>query len=170
MSDHLIRQTTFMQIVSRFFPHLGRHQNRLIKLTSFLMNLIKFLVWIDRRWLGRSCLVLKRNASLVCYDLDRIHKGDSTVVLNKLKDISRATTSETMVKLLVFNNIKGWSLFAMKRTEAQKVTARLGQRNNFSNDFNNVYTVFNFCNQLFINHKQCLHFTIDYHFIFYTKS
>ena len=170
MSDDLIRQSTFMQIISRFFSHLCRHQNRLVELTGFLMNLIKFLVGIDRRWLSRPCLVLKRNTRFFCYDLNRIHKGNSTVVLNKLKDISRATTSETMVKLLVFNDIKRRSLFTMKRTEAQKVTASLGQRNNFSNNFNNVYTVFNFCNQLFINHKQCLHFTIDYHFIFYTKS
>ena len=58
----------------------------------------------------------------------------------------------------------------MKRTEAYIIAACLTERNNFPNDFNNVDTVFNLCYLLFINHKQCLHSTTDYQFLFYTKN
>mgnify|MGYP001011853978 CR=1 FL=1 len=45
-------------------------------------------------------------------------KRTENEVFNKFKDIPRATTTETMVKLLVFNNIKGRGLFSMERTKA----------------------------------------------------
>lgn len=50
-----------------------------------------------------------------------------------------------------------------------KITASLSLENNFSMA-STMFTVFNFCNQKITSTiNEHLHFTIDYHFIFYTK-
>ena len=51
MLNDFIRQPTLIEISARFFSYLGRHQNRMIKLRCFCMNIIERLM---RMILSRS--------------------------------------------------------------------------------------------------------------------
>ena len=118
MLENIICQPPLVEISSRFLAHLGRHQDRMIKLSCLGMDVVERLM---RMALSRSviarCLHSQRNPCPFCYNLHSIHKGNASIILNEFEDIARLAAAKTVIKLLVLYNVKRGRLFTVKGTK-----------------------------------------------------
>ena len=154
MLENIICQPALVEISPRFLSHLGRHQDRMVKLRCLGMDIVESLM---RMALSRSviarCLHSQGNPCPFCYNLHSIHKGNASIILNEFEDIARLAAAKTVIKLLVLYNVKRGRLFAMKGTESQEIPPSLGQGHRFSYDIDDIDAVFNFRNDFFINQE-----------------
>ena len=118
MLENIICQTPLVEINPRFLSHLGRHQDRMVKFCCLGMDIVESLM---RMALSRSviacCLYSQGNPCPFCYNLNSIHKGNTSIILNEFEDIARLAAAKTVIKLLVLYNVKRGRLFTVKGTK-----------------------------------------------------